>query len=419
VRGLLSIIVLLALLLVQTAPGIAANRETIATLTAYSGERNVVVDVFAHNEDDLFEYFNLIVFDDSKLDYVSIEADRGILWYGYYPTHVDGNRIYVHGVAGNFGDCIDPDWSEPGSPLYHVTFNVKAGQEVGFAPIGFTVEGVWDGHWNDCGGYPINPTPEYYDGGVDILGPANIISIDSNSTAPGGQVVIPVYLHNNLDVFEYFNQMLFDDSVVAVDSIVPARGLLDYGYYPTHVSGDTISVHGWAGPDNCFLADTSYPGPVLYRLHFTVHPWVPPDYEMPLIFLGNDPIWNHWVGCDLVTTDAFAANDGSIYVYNPGDVHDMGHVSGDICLESSGPNPTTQGSNIRYYLKESERVSIAIYDATGRKIRVLTHGIRDAGWHPLAWNGCNEQGQPVASGVYFFLLQTDSGSRYQKIVVVK
>ena len=224
--------------------GSAANKETIETVTAYIGQNGVRVDVFCHNEDDLFEYFNLIIFDDTKLDFVSIAADRGALWYGLYPTEVIGNHIYVHGVAGNFGDCIDPDLGEPGSPLYHIVFNVKPGVDAGLAALTFASEGVFDGHWNDCSGSGIAPTPDYYNGGVNILGHAGHITVGSDSTSPGEQAVVDVYMHNDLDVFEYFHQILFEDVVADVDSIVAARGALHYGNYPTHVSGDQIIVHG-------------------------------------------------------------------------------------------------------------------------------------------------------------------------------
>lgn len=337
-RGTLASI-LLGVVFVAGAAGdaYAANKETIQTTSAYIGQNGVRVDVYGHNEVGLLEYFNLIVFDDTKLEFVSIAADRGVLWYGANPTHVDGDHIYVHGVASAPDYCMPADFGEPGSPLFHIVFNVKTGISAGLAEVIFSSEGTWDGHWNDCAGYQISPYPDYYDGGVNVLGHAGHITIEDESGAAGQQAVIDVYMHNDLDVFEYFNAILFDDAVAQVDSIVAARGYLHYGNYPTHVSGDTVFVHGWAGTGGCFSADHNYPGAALYHIYFTVDDLATPGYIMPLIYLTGDFTWNHWVGCDLETTDSYEATNGSLHVQElVPSTSGVGLVVGGILLALAG-----------------------------------------------------------------------------------
>jgi len=302
------------LLLCCAASALAANKVTIQTTSAYIGEREVSVDVYARNEVGLLEYFNLVVFDNTRLEFASIDADRGVLWYGANPTHVDGDHIYVHGVASAPDYCMPPDTGDPGSPLYHITFNVRTDAAAGSADLVFSSDGAWDGHWNDCSGYQISPYPDYYDGAINVLGHAGKITVGHGSAAPGGQAVIDVYMHNDLDVFEYFNQVLFDHNTARVDSVVAARGLLHYGNYPTHVSGDTVFVHGWAGTGGCFSADHGEPGAVLYRIYFTVEESASAGTTMALVYSRGDFLWNHWVGCDLTTSDAFEATDGSLDV---------------------------------------------------------------------------------------------------------
>jgi len=407
------------LLLCFTTQGFAANKETINTVDAYIGENGVRVDIFGHNEIGLLEYFNLIVFDDSKLEFVSIEADRGVLWYGNYPTHVDGNRIYIHGVASAPSYCINPDGGEPGDPLYHITFNVKPGVEPGPTGIYFASEGVWDGHWNDCSGYAVTPDPDYIDGAVNVLGHAGSIAIGSDSVLAGQQAVVDVHMHNDLDVFEYFNQILFEDAIADVDSIVAVRGTLHYGNYPTHVSGDTIFVHGWAGNGGCFYADHSDPGAALYRIFFTLHEWAPPGYTMPLNFLHDSPTWNHWVGCDLTTTDSFAAVDGSVHVLSPTGVEADYPVSAKSKLGRIAPNPTAHGPEISYYLAEPGPVTVAVYNAAGKKIETIEIGSRGKGWHNVNWDGTDDGGRKTSSGIYFIGLQTGSAVFGKKLVVVR
>jgi hypothetical protein len=415
--------VLACLLVVGTAPsGLAANKETIETVEAYSGEQGVRVEVFGHNEVGLLEYFNLIVFDDTKLDYVSIEADRGVLWYGAYPTYVDGNKIYVHGVASAPTYCMNPDFGEPGSPLFHITFNVKVGLEAGFAELVFSSEGAYDGHWNNCSGGQISPDPDYYDGGVILMGHACHITVGTDSVGPSDQAVVDVYLHNNLDVYEYFNRILYDDGLIDVDSIVAARGSLHYGNYPTHVSGDTIYVHGWAAGDDCLYADHSYPGAVLYRLYLTIDESAPPGYTIPLTYLAGGLTWDHWVGCDLGTTDSFTATDGWVYVDESSAVEGPDPASQRTRLEPVAPNPTGRGGGmtlITYYLGRSGHVTLTIYSSQGEKVRTLADGPRGAGAHRAEWDGTNDFGRDVASGAYFCTLETENASHSQKVVLAR
>lgn len=415
-RRHLATILLAGLLPGVWAPGARAlNKETIETIDAYVGQTGIRVDVFGHNESSFMEYFNLIVFDDAKLEYVGIAADRGSLWYGYYPTHVTGNRIYVHGINTS---CFPPDVTEPGSPLFHITFNVKQGVAAGAASLAFSSEGVWNGHWNDCSGYQISPTPTYYSGAVNVLGHAGHITIGNDSAEPGGQAVVDVSLHNDLDLFEYFNQILFDDAVATVDSIAALRGALSYGNYPTHVSGDTIFVHGWAAGDDCFAADHSHPGAGLYRIHFTVLEGAPSGAAMPLAFLEGSALWNHWVGCDLTTTDAFTASDGYLYVEASSAVPD------DLSRrEGARPfirvTPLARGAEVEFWTAVEGPLCLSLFDVAGRRLRVLEEGFRDAGWHRVLWDGMDGQGNRAPAGVHFLRLQSGTGDATGRILVVR
>jgi hypothetical protein len=415
-----SIVAILAgtLVLGLVAPGLAANKETIETVTAYSGELEVRVNVFARNEVGLLEYFNLVIFDDTKLDYVSIDADRGMLWYGAHPTYVDGNRIYVHGVATAPTYCMDPDLGDPGSPLYHITFNVEPDQQEGTADIFFSSEGAYDGHWNNCAGGQISPDPDYYDGGVLILGQAGHITIGTGYAVPGGQTSVDIYLHNDLDIYEYFNRILYDDGFIDVDSLVALRGDLHYGNYPTHVAGDTIYVHGWASGDVCFYADHTYPGAALYRLYLTVDEGAPPDYTIPLTYLSGGLTWDHWVGCDLVTTDTFGSSDGGVYVEDISGVEVPDQVAQGIGFERISPNPASGPITISYYLASASHPTLDVFDVLGRKVRSLD-APGSAGTHEVTWDGLDANGRVLPSGVYWIRLTLPEEARTARIVRIE
>lgn len=82
------------------------------------------------------------------------------------------------------------------------------------------------------------------------------------------------------------------------------------------------------------------------------------------------------------------------------------------------PAPQGQGFSVYYTLPANERIALAVYDATGRTVKVLDEGMQRAGRHLLAWDGCDEKGQLVSAGIYFVRLETRTITLVRKIVVV-
>ncbi len=78
-------------------------------------------------------------------------------------------------------------------------------------------------------------------------------------------------------------------------------------------------------------------------------------------------------------------------------------------LEQNYPNPFNPTTTIRYALGHSANVSLEIYNALGQRIRTLVSQKQNAGTHQVQWDGKNDLGQPVPSGVYLYRLITDRG----------
>lgn len=90
-----------------------------------------------------------------------------------------------------------------------------------------------------------------------------------------------------------------------------------------------------------------------------------------------------------------------------------------LVLESY-PNPFNPATTIRFALPKSETVSLAVYDVTGRLVRTLLHNSRKpAGFFEAEWNGTDQSGKQVASGVYFFRLTTSTETLTRKAVLLK
>ena len=77
----------------------------------------------------------------------------------------------------------------------------------------------------------------------------------------------------------------------------------------------------------------------------------------------------------------------------------------DFVLHQNYPNPFNPVALIRYDLPRVSEVSLVVYDLLGREIRTLVKGEQGPGTKSVTWNGTNNKGQPMSSGVYVYRIQ--------------
>ena len=88
------------------------------------------------------------------------------------------------------------------------------------------------------------------------------------------------------------------------------------------------------------------------------------------------------------------------------------------------PNPFNPETWIPYRLSESASVTLSIYDTTGQLVRTLSIGVQPAGFYQgrtraAYWDGRNDMGEQVSSGVYFYQLSTPSFHQMKRMVILK
>ena len=83
------------------------------------------------------------------------------------------------------------------------------------------------------------------------------------------------------------------------------------------------------------------------------------------------------------------------------------------------PNPFRTTVGVRYHLPVSSEVSLAIHDASGRKVRTLVNKECGPGWHSEVWDGRDEGGKAMPSGVYFTILEAGRDKASRKCVLVR
>jgi hypothetical protein len=90
-----------------------------------------------------------------------------------------------------------------------------------------------------------------------------------------------------------------------------------------------------------------------------------------------------------------------------------------VRLAAAWPNPTRGETHLAFELAEPGLVRLLIYDAGGRLVRVLHDATAGAGRSEAFWDGRDERGAPVATGVYFARLEVGSVTAHRKIAVLK
>ena len=89
-----------------------------------------------------------------------------------------------------------------------------------------------------------------------------------------------------------------------------------------------------------------------------------------------------------------------------------------FALEQNHPNPTKLTTAISFELGKDSPARIRIYDATGRLVRSLLDERLEAGPHTVVWDGLNEQGHRVSSGVYLYRLEATNFSAARQLVIL-
>lgn len=115
-------------------------------------------------------------------------------------------------------------------------------------------------------------------------------------------------------------------------------------------------------------------------------------------------------------TVTFESNGGDIVI----DLHGVAQgvnvtehetaVPTRFTLDQNFPNPFNGETVIPYALPRTAPVRIAIYNIYGRQVRTFNLGEQQAGWHQVGWNGIDDHGKSVATGIYFYRLLVDGRS---------
>jgi hypothetical protein len=133
-------------------------------------------------------------------------------------------------------------------------------------------------------------------------------------------------------------------------------------------------------------------------------------------------------GSDLLYVDRYV-EPGKTYSYFIGAVDKDGEFFSPTmevtvpgvaaALRQNEPNPFNPTTAIAFSLPTTQDISLVVFDASGRVVRTLVNGVKRFGPHRVVWDGTDNDGRFVGSGVYFYRLTTESLVESKKMVLIK
>ena len=127
--------------------------------------------------------------------------------------------------------------------------------------------------------------------------------------------------------------------------------------------------------------------------------------------------------------DDYEVEPGRTYFYRMGAVDRDGEVLSQvrtltvpiraIRMEQNYPNPFNPATTIEYEVSATGDVSIVVFDLRGRVIRELVGTVKTPGIHKTVWDGRDNAGERVASGVYFYRMRANGESLTRRLALIK
>ncbi len=112
-------------------------------------------------------------------------------------------------------------------------------------------------------------------------------------------------------------------------------------------------------------------------------------------------------------------SDGGIYAYGEAPGVRSPEIPAEFAFGGVYPNPSSSETAIRFSLPETGRVTVTVYDMSGRAVKTLTDTEMKAAEHTLIWDGTDESGKTVGAGVYFCRLRAAGQTVTQKMLRIE
>ncbi|MBN1558739.1 T9SS type A sorting domain-containing protein [candidate division KSB1 bacterium] len=226
------------------------------------------------------------------------------------------------------------------------------------------------------------------------------VSMEDAEIAAGQVIEIPLYLNNGENIFSFEGVVNYTPDHLTLSDIVWSSQLTDYTILDNAHSGEIRFAGASSQPA---IAEGT-----LATLRFTVNEGF--DQNVTVVKLNhlrwneNNVLKNVAQSTISITTDI--------------DQQKNQHPT-KFELGQNYPNPFNPTTKIRYGISRSVHVIITIYDISGREIITLVDEQQATGWYSVQWDGLDNNGQSVSTGVYLVQLRAGDFVATNKILLMK
>jgi len=343
--------------------------EIIAEITDISG----VLSASVFYSSDSLNYSEIVM--------TNVSGDT---WSAEIPSHPIGSTVYYYVSATDNSPNQNTGMIPEEGPDNPFTLLIVDGHEISYddgTPESFWIVGsAWDNNK-----FGLRVTPEEYPVRitgirvmVDEVTPFNITINEDNSGMPGELITGPYEIYRNAE----------DWAILFIPE----------GQQPQIYAGDIWIVFHW---------QINSPG----------SPGVGIDNFSPDCRSKRYTDTSGWIAVDNADfmMRAFGVNTTSILSDDP----DAKKTPSDFMLLGNYPNPFNPSTEIRFLTSVPGYAVLEIFDLAGRKVRTIFDGNIKAGENIVSWDGFNDWGNPVSSGIYFYRLRSETGSQIRKMTLIK
>jgi hypothetical protein len=149
------------------------------------------------------------------------------------------------------------------------------------------------------------------------------------------------------------------------------------------------------------------------------------DYKVKASPACGDPQWYYhkstWELATLVDVTMLSDRSGVDFNVSTAveDEEEIAQRPAEFELYQNYPNPFNPETEIKYALNKAGHVSLQIYNVLGEKVKTLLDRYQPAGFYQINWDGKNDNGKPLSSGIYLYKLEVNGFSEAKKMLLLK
>lgn len=198
-----------------------------------------------------------------------------------------------------------------------------------------------------------------------------------------------------------------EDNIYWGDDPAWSQGYLGVAGFPGEVSLGNDILN-----ESCPPADE--PGELIYGCG-SLHEWRQLEYY----FDTEDYVaFNVWMGCWTNNSAVYRVDDIEITDVT-GIEEKQSEIPAEFALNQNYPNPFSRNTRITFSVPRNDVVKLSLFDLTGRRVRTLANHRFSPGIHSVKWDGKDDRGMIVSSGVYLYRLEVGQYSETKKLTFIR